>query len=346
VQEIHRQRLEKQLASKTNVSEMPLSAIYSLISSENGNGTTAHLFEPNKKCGDATNVKRLECELKMDEPYSTFVNMVVDHPGLQSSLRYTDLCEGLLSYRDKLKKTIALGSESHPLRKNVAWGWKLGKSVMMVREWEAIWPGEVKMIHVIRDGRDVSFGHVRHTTVQICRHFFETTALHDRQANMNRTERMMNSRSGVCGAAHTTLRSWGAANLAFREIGKKVLGDDRFMTLRIEDIALAENPRPTIRKILRFLGTINDAMTPEENEHVGELVEQAVKFVGNHSSTYGGNKLSAATKRQRLAKLGLTRQWTPAGGGGVLSTQSAFDHFGYNHGKWGLAEEQWSAMKG
>jgi hypothetical protein len=213
----------------------------------------------------------------------------------------------------------------------------------MAREWEAIWPGEVKMIHVIRDGRDVSFGHLRHTTVHICRHFFEITPLHDNQANMNQSQKMRDSRRGVCGQSHTTLRSWSATNLAFRETGKKILGDDRFLTLRVEDIALAENPRPTIRKILRFLGTVHDAMTPEESDYADELVEQAVLFVGNHASTYGGKSLGAEKKTDMLAKLDLRYDRPPPAGS---ATQAAFDHFGYNRVEWGLAEEQWSATKG
>ena len=117
------------------------------------------------------------------------------------------------------------------------------------------------------------------------------------------------------------------------------------MTLRIEDIALAPNPRPTIRKILTFLGAINDDMSEENDMHINDLIERAVLFVSNHSQSYGGNKYDEEQKKKMLSKLGLS----DVGKNevfGELSTEAAFDHFGYKRHDWGLAEEQWTAKKG
>jgi len=362
VQSVLRSRLSEELDASVDVSEMTLSMLYSKINEQNGH--ERNLFEPHGKCQDGESGIQT-CDLLRGEPYSDFIGDVVSHEGIQHSPEsWGTLCRGLKKYQRKLAWSAENAVQNTParlradvreelklstLRKSVAWGWKLGKSVMMAREWEAVWPGQVKMIHVIRDGRDVSFGHLRHTTLQICRYFFENTPSVPIQRSYKMDRVKMKKMGGEvmnCFGPHTAIRTWSEANLAFRESGQKLLGD-RFMTLRIEDIALDPNPRPTIRKILTFLGTIHESMTEEDNRYVDDLVERAVVFLGNHSHSYGGNKFTPEQKENMLDKLGLSATREEAReGSNILSTNAAFDHFGYKRNDWGLTEEQWTAKKG
>jgi hypothetical protein len=150
-------------------------------------------------------------------------------------------------------------------------------------------------------------------------------------------------------------------NMAFREHGRVVLGD-RYFTLRIEDLALDPDPRPTLRRLLKFLGSHGDAGAEQ-------VLEAAIVASGNHSSSYGGNKFrqkgqnslkhalngldlpyQAATDTTHKPPVGPDLETLPHAGSSVETLDIpavlvGLQYFGYGVNDWGVSLRHWSATQ-
>jgi hypothetical protein len=275
------------------------------------------------------------------DPYSAHIELAVNHSEVvHSELNRDLLCVGM----NELLRTLGNNwkeREYEPEKggRKVAWGFKLPETILLIREWEELYPGTLKMVHVIRDGRDVARPHqLQHMAVRMCRHYFDDVP--------NNTSKPWypNHLSGkfvfkpnteigaACLSGASVLRAWAAGNLAFRRVGKQLLGE-RFITVRIEDIALDEDPRPSLTRLAQFIGT--DASY--------QLIEDAVKLVGGHSKSYGGNKNSAQEELNYLKQWSVRKEDALTPGSAILM---AFQTFGYKLHEWGLAERHWTATTG
>lgn len=97
---------------------------------------------------------------------------------------------------------------------SAAWGWKQPRSIHLLPVLEAALPG-MRLLHVLRDGRDVAFGKTIH--VELTGHYAVLPALRERP-------------SAVQLAA-----LWSSANELAADFGEQCLGE-RYLRVRLEDL--------------------------------------------------------------------------------------------------------------
>ena len=126
---------------------------------------------------------------------------------------------------------------------------------------------------------------------------------------------------------------------ALYDYGKKILGPDNYLALRVEDIALDPNPAPTIDKVLRYLNIGQAHFSPKYTSRE-QFIDAITDKVKGHSKSYGGNKYSPSRKKSLLqGPLKVTND--PAS-----VTFQALEFFGYKIDEWGIEEEAWTAKHG
>ena len=97
---------------------------------------------------------------------------------------------------------------------------------------------------------------------------------------------------------------------SFREASRSF--GKRYLTIRIEDIALVENPIPAIETVLNFLeiggnDDVDDRSSSNRGAGIGgrrgvaHAIAERVK--GRHAAAYGGNKFTPALRAVRLVEL-------------------------------------------
>ena len=116
----------------------------------------------------------------------------------------------------------------------------------------------------------------------------------------------------------TALVAWALLNLAVYQVGTASYGSD-YLPIRIEDIALVEDPIPAITRVLDFLAVGNTS----------QLQAIAERVKGRHSAAFGGRRYSAEVRAQKLAELGNTSN-------GASIVAIALRHFGYRTDTWGI----------
>ena len=118
-----------------------------------------------------------------------------------------------------------------PLRTG-PWGFKNPRTMLLLRFFHELFP-KMRFIHVVRDGRDMSFGN----TFADPDNPHPAVYLSEQENRLPLGERMM--------------LYWGRSNLAAREYGESELGD-RYLMVRFED--LCDEPERFTSQILRFAG--------------------------------------------------------------------------------------------
>jgi hypothetical protein len=118
-----------------------------------------------------------------------------------------------------------------PLRTG-PWGFKNPRTMLLLRFFHELFP-EMRFIHVVRDGRDMSFGN----TFADPDNPHPALFLSEDEDRLSMGERMM--------------LYWGRSNLAAREYGQNEL-KERYLMIRFED--LCDDPQRWTSEILRFAG--------------------------------------------------------------------------------------------
>jgi Sulfotransferase family len=116
------------------------------------------------------------------------------------------------------------------------WGWKEPRSIYIVDFLARALPG-MRLIHVVRDGRDVAFS-----------------------KNQNQPRKhghaFLGSESPEPDAPPRAIELWSAVNIEAAEVGERDLGE-RYRRIRYED--LCSDPEPLVAEVLAFCGLEGDA---------------------------------------------------------------------------------------
>jgi Sulfotransferase family len=118
-----------------------------------------------------------------------------------------------------------------PLRRGL-WGFKNPRTVLLLEFFVELFP-QMKFLHVVRDGRDMSFGNVFANGSDPHPALFLSKA----EEKLSLSERM--------------ILYWGRSNFAARDFGQRVL-KDRYMMVRFED--LCDEPQRLLPEVLTFAG--------------------------------------------------------------------------------------------
>ena len=219
--------------------------------------------------------------------------------------------------------------------KNGKWGWKAPRSIYYLPLLLRVLKGNLRFIHVIRDGREISVADNQQQYVQFCKaklsnlsdEFFtfikrcispdfcdfkgpcadtiivKTVCAPKFFKFVNANASTKNYYSNVFSRISSCflrepkniLAFWSNINQQVYTYGVSVLGPKRYFPLRIEDIALFD-AEPTVRRLLTFLGITRSA------KRIKLLVESCKGF----EKTYGGGKEQADFWAQLLRNTGST----------------------------------------
>lgn len=113
------------------------------------------------------------------------------------------------------------------------WGFKNPRTMLLLDFFNDLFP-EMKFIHVLRDGRDMSFGNVFAGRRNVHAPLF---------LSAEEEERLSPSANAMV--------FWGRSNLATRGLGRRLL-KERYMLVRFED--LCNDPGRILPKLLEFAG--------------------------------------------------------------------------------------------
>ncbi|NIR76765.1 MAG: hypothetical protein GWN53_17190 [Gammaproteobacteria bacterium] len=111
------------------------------------------------------------------------------------------------------------------------WGWKHPQSMYFMRWLHAEFPHTIRVLHVVRDGRDMAYAR------NVFEHWFGPLLLTDEERNAPLYVRKA--------------RLWQASNLRLTELCEERF-PDRYLRVRLED--LCKCPECEVRKVFRFLG--------------------------------------------------------------------------------------------
>ena len=191
----------------------------------------------------------------------------------------------------------------------------------------------------VRGGRDVAVGHLRVIATVTCAGFYH---------GYNNTVDVINFRGEWDQATKkspwgfncrkmptNSLNFWAVYNRVLYDYGKRYLGD-RYLALRVEDIALDPNPQPTVERVLDFLG-IKEVHYQEQYESRDAFVEAVVSKITGHSRSYGGNKYNDKLRKERMKQVFKVNHDNSS-----VAYQS-LKFFGYKIDDWGLEEYGWTA---
>jgi len=197
--------------------------------------------------------------------------------------------------------------------------------------------GRPKFLHVIRDGRDIAFGDLRLVTSLLCASYFNgylSGNIDPAKPHIARQAARTPVGKACSSKGRNQLVAWALLNEAIADEALARFGSDRYLAVRIEDIALDPNPAPTIRRIVDFLGIFQSsnfsahstAATSPSSESLLDLqaappplpvvvdeasLQAAVEAVasrikGKHAGAYGGAKHGdRAARGEILVRLGL-----------------------------------------
>jgi len=233
------------------------------------------------------------------------------------------------------------------------WGWKNPRSVLYMRQWDQMFRGRSKMLHVIRDGRDVAVGELRVLATVVCAGFYHgyTNAVEvqgiwedgTRRESIRREWDQATSKSPWgfdCRKNPTNhLNFWAVYNRALYDFGKTYLGPKRYLALRVEDIALDPNPHPTVERVMDFLGLADVHYVPKYGSR-DAFVEAVVGKITGHSKSYGGNKYTTKMREDYMQQVFDVRRDNTS-----VAYQS-LKFFGYRVDDWGLEQMAWTATHG
>jgi hypothetical protein len=114
---------------------------------------------------------------------------------------------------------------------SVPWGWKQPRSIHLLPALEAAYPGDLRVLHVVRDGRDVAFGNDIH--LRLTGSYSIPTESRNEPAPVQ--------------LAHL----WATANSLAADFGERVLGE-RYLRVSLED--LCDDTDRTGERIVAFIG--------------------------------------------------------------------------------------------
>jgi hypothetical protein len=117
------------------------------------------------------------------------------------------------------------------------WGWKEPRSIYLVSFLAGALPG-LRLIHIVRDGRDVAFSKNQNQPRKHADAFLGTASAEEPDAPPRAIE------------------LWNAVNLEAADVGEAELGE-RYLRIRFED--LCAEPEPVIARVLNFLELEGDA---------------------------------------------------------------------------------------
>jgi hypothetical protein len=115
-------------------------------------------------------------------------------------------------FRTELERCVGRHRES--AKDATAWGWKQPRSIHLLPILEATFPG-MRLLHVLRDGRDVAFGKTIH--LELTGHYSVPSDLRDRPPPVQMAA------------------LWSTANELAADFGEQRLGE-RYMRVRLEDL--------------------------------------------------------------------------------------------------------------
>jgi hypothetical protein len=303
-----------------------------------------------------------------DPLYEAFAQDLVSHPGwIVPPSHRTILCDAMARSFTCARKSAShadprILSRSWPgqtaRRKaktkekssTLLWGFKEPRNALLLPEFASALGSNGKFVHVVRDGRDVAFSELRAVTSILCATWFGGYRV-DSQLGGVRGQALKNT--GAVGAAcaregRQQIIAWAILNLAiFREASRSF--GKRYLTIRIEDIALVENPIPAIEAVLNFLeiggnDDVDDRSSSNRGAGIGgrrgvaHAIAERVK--GRHAAAYGGNKFTPALRAVRLVELFGNESRSGRDGEvakrGESSVLRALRHFGYRTDDWGI----------
>jgi hypothetical protein len=117
------------------------------------------------------------------------------------------------------------------------WGWKEPRSIYLVAFLAGALPG-LRLVHVVRDGRDVAFSKNQNQPRKHADAFLGTES------------------QGQPDAPPRAIELWNAVNLEAADTGEAALAE-RYLRIRFED--LCAEPEPVIGRVLEFLELEGDA---------------------------------------------------------------------------------------
>lgn len=178
------------------------------------------------------------------------------------------------------------------------WGWKSPRSLYYAPYFYRLFRGNFRVIHVIRDGRDVATGENQMQFGSLCKHAFTDRALCEK-------------------TPPNALRFWAKMNRQVYEYGTKVLGKERYFPLRIEDFVLGPDKDGLINRIHSFLKleTRESVLSPAQ-------LANAIGIGEGHEQSYGGNRFEEAKRDQLYQEFGDV-------------ARSELELLGYNPDRWG-----------
>lgn len=209
-----------------------------------------------------------------------------------------------------ISKTLALESAARVAAGR--WGFKAPHSVYYLPLFEQFFEGRFRFVHVLRDGRDLALGDNQRQYLSICRHVPQL-------------------RRPCDGSLQSRLEFWAVLNRAVYDLGRRLLGPQRYLLLRIEDLALAADPAPAVARLLAFLG--QDVAAVQQRS--GLAWPDILNATRGHEDSYGGRRYSAAERRAKVQLMGLAGDSTQAAP--PPSVRQALALFGYRLDDWGLA---------
>jgi sulfotransferase family protein len=174
-----------------------------------------------------TNLNPAEDSLDVAEYYDRWINPYYWHdhgwgPDVEGEMR-TELVELLDRHRE--------GSDGAP------WGWKEPRSIFLVSFLARALPG-LRLLHVVRDGRDLAFSKNQNQPRKHADAFLGTES------------------SLEAGAPARSIELWNAVNLRAADAAEAELGQ-RYLRIRYED--LCAEPEPVIENVLGFLELEGDS---------------------------------------------------------------------------------------
>ena len=222
------------------------------------------------------------------DPYSVYAKDLVAHEGFSMTDQHRAmLCDALVkSFSCSISSNEGSKGDGRP----ILWGFKEPRNALILREYASIFHLRPKFIHVIRDGRDVAYADLRAITSIVCSAYYGGYHVQSSLGRV-REQAIKNSFVGKACASGgpTALVAWALLNLSIYEVGTASYGSD-YLPIRIEDIALVEDPIPAITRVLDCLAVGNTS----------QLQAIAERVKGRHSAAFGGRRYSAEVRAQEL----------------------------------------------
>jgi Sulfotransferase family len=124
------------------------------------------------------------------------------------------------------------------------WGWKAPRSIYLLAFFHECWP-EMKFVHVLRDGRDMSL------------------SKNQNQLRKHGRRLLSWSERWLAPQPVRSIRLWDRVNRRAADFGDQTLGKN-YLPLRFED--LCEHPVDTLARLLEFIGGPGDPATLAREE--------------------------------------------------------------------------------